>query len=514
MTQSIGNRLVAQSQKSQDNLLEAVVEELEVSDSRYEAAERSYKSVAEWLNRPESALNPYQPDLSVQGSFALGTAIRPLSEDEDYDVDAVCELKKRSKSQVSQAALKRELGDELFAYATSKGMTPPKSKRRCWALNYADDTQFHLDVLPALFDGVVQRVILERANLATEFSDFAIAITDDNHWAHHVIHEEWPSSNPKGYALWFRGRMGALFEAQRRRLALEARAQVQEIPEYRVKTPLQRVVQLLKRHRDVRFSDRPDEKPISIIITTLAAKSYNNQTTLTDALLSVLSGMDQHIERRGEVAWIPNPTDPRENFADKWQTQPGLEAAFYEWLAAARQDFDCLTQETNRGELIEHLSPLLGEAPVSRVAKKLGVSNAISSAIISPFRARHKKAPPWRFDPSAQAKIVRAIVTRNGFRPQEFQSNGSALQKHANLRFETLTDVPAPFNVYWQVVNTGAEADAAGQLRGGFDQGVIEQGTITRLERTAYTGRHTIECFIVKNGLLVARSGPFIVNIA
>ena len=35
-----------------------------------------------------------------------------------------------------------------------------------------------------------------------------------------------------------------------------------------------------------------------------------------------------------------------------------------------------------------------------------------------------------------------------------------------------------------------------------------------RQESTSYSGTHTIECFIVKNGYLVARSGAFVVNIA
>ena len=33
------------------------------------------------------------------------------------------------------------------------------------------------------------------------------------------------------------------------------------------------------------------------------------------------------------------------------------------------------------------------------------------------------------------------------------------------------------------------------------------------LERTKYAGMHWIECFIVKDGVLVARSGEFVVNI-
>ena len=64
------------------------------------------------------------------------------------------------------------------------------------------------------------------------------------------------------------------------------------------------------------------------------------------------------------------------------------------------------------------------------------------------------------------------------------------------------------------MVNSGAEAAQANGLRGGFDVGSVDRGAIVRREGTEYAGAHTIECFIVKDRHLVARSGPFIVNIA
>ena len=39
-------------------------------------------------------------------------------------------------------------------------------------------------------------------------------------------------------------------------------------------------MQILKRHRDGAFADRPDVKPASIILTTLAAHAYNQEETL------------------------------------------------------------------------------------------------------------------------------------------------------------------------------------------------------------------------------------------
>ena len=50
-----------------DQLLEDLVEELQVPPGRYEQAERSYKSLGEWLHRPESTVRDDSPDVYVQG---------------------------------------------------------------------------------------------------------------------------------------------------------------------------------------------------------------------------------------------------------------------------------------------------------------------------------------------------------------------------------------------------------------------------------------------------------------
>ena len=77
--------------------LERLAQELDVPPSRYEEAKRRFKSVGEWLCREESTLKDLEPDVYVQGSFKLGIPIRPVNEDEHYDVDLVCELKAAGK---------------------------------------------------------------------------------------------------------------------------------------------------------------------------------------------------------------------------------------------------------------------------------------------------------------------------------------------------------------------------------------------------------------------------------
>lgn len=91
------------------------------------------------------------------------------------------------------------------------------------------------------------------------------------------------------------------------------------------------------------------------------------------------------------------------------------------------------------------------------------------------------------------------------------QSN-SCVRSGTYIRFSAWTNIKRPYEVYWRVVNTGAHAAHKKGLRGkpfldytGAD--------LTRWEPTEYTGKHWMECFIVKNGIVVAASERFYVNI-
>ena len=57
-------------------------------------------------------------------------------------------------------------------------------------------------------------------------------------------------------------------------------------------------------------------KPISIIITTLAAQAYRGETDLQETTLGLLDRMLGLINH--ETLRVPNPVNPEEDFADKW----------------------------------------------------------------------------------------------------------------------------------------------------------------------------------------------------
>ena len=498
-------------------LLEALSKSLEVPESRYEAADRSYQAIAEWMRRPNSEFFDFDVSVYTQGSFRLGTAIRPASDAEDYDLDIVCEVSER-KGQTTQKALHDAMGRETRSYARSKGMEPPEEWDRVWTLNYADGAQFHIDLLPSLPDGAQQRILLESGGFQYDRALTAIAITDRTHPFYTLTTESWPTSNPNGYASWFYERMAPVFRARREAIRVaEAKVDVADIPTYRVKTPLQVAVQILKRHRDLRFRDEPENRPSSIILTTLAAHAYNQETTISGALFSILERMDNHIEKRGEVHWIANPSDPRENFADSWNGEPHKSRAFFDWLETARSDFTAAARSSDYWEIVEALAPRMGRRLVEDALDQVSPRTGITASAASIFRrfldAPHRKNPSWPTLQLGNVRIASVTADPKGFRAQEYPSDGPALPKETTLRFHAQTDLAKPYRVYWQIVNTGRQAAEARQLRGGFDEDSVARGKLTREETTRYNGSHSVEAFIVKDGYLVARSGLFIVNV-
>lgn len=504
-----------------EELIEDLAKALDIPAERYASADRSYRSVCAWLERPGSRFEHVHIYAYTQGSFRLGTAIRPLSGEEDYDLDIVCEFSV-AKSALTQKQLHDDLGHELKLYAERHSMNPPEGWRRCWTLNYADTAQFHMDVLPAVPDAQRQRLLREARSMSLAFVEKSVGITDSEHENYRVRSDDWPVSNPNGYAEWFYERMRPVFETRRRAMMLaEAKADVSQIPAFRVKTPLQSAIQILKRHRDMRFSEDSGGRPTSIVVSTLAAHAYQQETTISGALLSILTRMDQFILRQGDDHWIANPSDPRENFADMWRDEPERKDAFYDWLETARTDFRQAAEQDSVDGFIERLAPRMGRHLVEAAASsrrpstpRTALAGLMGRTMQRILDAPHRKPVTWPTLSRGTVRIASATYQRRGFRPSALTSDDAGLPKGADLRFVAQTDVPRPYRVFWQIVNTGAEATRARGLRGGFEEATVSSGTLTHEEGTSYSGNHSIECFIVKDGYCVARSGPFIVNIA
>jgi Adenylyl/Guanylyl and SMODS C-terminal sensor domain/Second Messenger Oligonucleotide or Dinucleotide Synthetase domain len=477
------------------NVLGKTAAALDIPDYAYEDATLKYEEVGAWLGAEDSELKNYSPEIYPQGSFRLGTVVRPIANDE-YDIDLVCQLNV-TKEKTTQSNLKQIVGDRLKRHDELKKITTPS--RRCWLLDYppeANKPQFHMDVLPAIPN-------LERPPTG-------ILLTDTKLTA-------WQKSNPKAYADWFYGRMKVILMEKRAALAKTIEANIEDVPEWQIKTPLQIVVQILKRHRDIFFHSGPDKKPVSIIITTLTANSYRNQPGIYDALVEMLSDMANYIENTNGRWRVPNPVDPGENFADRWNEDLELPLAFLRWLRRAQDDFSQLTQSHTLMEAVGAMSPVLGPATLSKVAADLGLKSQTTSAAASPLLVAalgdigHCQNPPWPSAQQYQATVTGSVhYSKGGKKLWEFTSR--SVPKKVWLKFTLKTNTPWPYDVRWQVVNTGKEAKEANQLRGDFYEGDGTAKTV-RWESTKFNGTHWVEAFVIKNGVCVARSGRTTVKI-
>jgi hypothetical protein len=102
---------------------------------------------------------------------------------------------------------------------------------------------------------------------------------------------------------------------------------------------------------------------------------------------------------------------------------------------------------------------------------------------------------------------INCQVTQSGWRPASLRDmlrTGSLLLPNKDLDF-TITEcsVPAPYQVKWKVLNRGAEAERRNKIRGQ----IIGSARLNESlhEHTQFRGDHLVECYIVKDGSVVAR---------
>ena len=112
-----------------------------------------------------------------------------------------------------------------------------------------------------------------------------------------------------------------------------------------------------------------EDAPISIIITTLAARGYDGSRSVIGALSGVLERMPRYVMRTNTgAAFVENPVNPLENFADKWVTHPRREQCFVRWIAQARLDLERL-ESARLSNMQNPLSCWVGQPAATRAIK-------------------------------------------------------------------------------------------------------------------------------------------------
>lgn len=349
--------------KDTEEILSDIIKNIEISDTNFNKAVERYNAIGTWIKEGLEKKG-YDANIYPQGSFALNTVISPCPENNEYDVDLVCEVK-LDKKDVEPLTVLNLIGDRLKENETYKGMLEKKAGiSRCWTLKYADNAAgigFHIDILPSIPENETTKI--------SRGTPDAISIIDNKAGVY-----TWTPSNPKGFIDCFENKntefKNMLFNEATAIMNRAAHVDVEEIERKSKRSPLRQTIKLLKNHRDKAFKDNKTFAPKSILITTLATHLYRKERDLSSAVYNILEGLSKYsslmkegfisnntnmIYREADGTWVvKNPALSTENFIEDWGKSSNSEyaKAFFNWVSSLKYDLERIMNQPNKTELI------------------------------------------------------------------------------------------------------------------------------------------------------------------
>jgi Second Messenger Oligonucleotide or Dinucleotide Synthetase domain/Adenylyl/Guanylyl and SMODS C-terminal sensor domain len=411
-------------------------------------------------------------DLIPAGSWAHRTIIRPVATNDTFDADVLLHLKEQPKWEAKDylesafAALK--------ANATYKEMIGREPKTRCVRINYADD--FHVDVVPY--------ITRHESNFITNRLD----PTDTG---------KFELSNPEAFTKW-----------------LDERQRITNGNFIKVV----RLIKYLRDHKNT-FSCK------SIILKTLLGNCVSDFDTTADAkcysdlptsLLTIVTKMAESLPATMPAVMDPGGTG--DNFTDRYPDWNYVN--FKNCVISYASKISSAHAETDRDTSIKLWQEVFG----SDFKSGTTLSNSMPLSASSPWAGEKfiDKEPHYfpivrdvRYKLQIQGRVtglsVGSYFQKNGFQQYELSRRGNRVRKNRSITFKAATSVPLPYEMYWKIRNGGQDADAANQLRGEIQR---DKGQGVHVETTSYSGSHYVECYIVKDEIVVAldRQAVVVVN--
>jgi len=423
-----------------------------------------------------------------QGSFAMQTVIQTRFKEEEYDIDDGLILRRSQLIDAKGAALSADQVKEKVrdALKDKRFNRQPKIHLNCVRVFYADtDAEKHHVDFPAyrVHEDASGNEIRELAG-----------------------ESGWVSSDPTAVNRWFGDQVTT------RNTASPGRG-----------TQFRQVIQLLKRF----CRSRPDTEwnlPNGMKLTMLVAECQGPYSERIDvAFRDLLTRLRNRLQVNKQILNLAIPGKPAITRTSTDQNVIDLEKR----LGEALEKLSALdTEEGNNVDAARKAWNWVFKSDgffSNYDAEEAEETSAKSASTFAQFAVPWRERPPWPLDLRYGVTITgRHAPASNSISGTSFDSDGDPIAKHLYLRFSASTNTPDPFTAYWQVVNTGKEAITAVARRGKIEAassagaGGLQSTTvksISRNEQTLYTGSHWVECFIVRNGVCVARSGPFVVNI-
>ncbi len=393
------------SERQKDFL--SVIEKLDIPPTLFKNAQSKYEALATFLGE-----HGIEATIYPQGSFALGTVTRPIkkADSPSYDLDCICQVS-GTKLEYTPSDLRNLIENTLKDNDTYGGKLVRWEE--CFTIEYADvnGVSFSIDLVPAVSDSDFKKATLITKGLNPQIVDTSIAIPRQNSKKSYC----WISNNPKGFKMWF-DEINApfLMYAQKcEKRGIFEHASVEDLPKEGRHSALQRVIQILKYQRDTyysKFANGDEIKPISALITTMAARIASNyekkDCSVFELLEYVLNRLEMCIHQTEMTfeqysfqydnspvllykngKWnVPNPADPEDNLANKWSEDDRIPKSFFKWVTVIKKDlFEVMTQKDDNqfGVFMENSfsdydpnNPIIKKYRKTRVATPINASTA------------------------------------------------------------------------------------------------------------------------------------------
>lgn len=433
-----------------------------IDDERLEILDKRVGSISDYLASAPVVGDAYI-DVIPQGSMAHRTIIKPLN-NHDFDADVLLHLEPQ------EGWMPKDYVEEVYKAFRLNGNYRDKvtRKNRCVTVQYANEC--HVDVVPFLELAPEQFFITNR----NEGDDGAYEKTD-----------------PEGYTAW-----------------LDERNRI-------TKGNLIKAIRLLKWLRDYKqtFTCK------SVILNVLLAGRVNDINLLSDpnyysdlptTLVHLMEDLDSYLAAFPDyMPRIEDPTCPEVDYNHRWDNDQYLnfrnKISYYASKARAAYD------EDDRSESIKLWRELFGEqfAPdtTKGLAGALATLNTLSVRKSDPGEKFIEDMHSVNLVSSYKLKIIGTTRPKNGFRVYTLPKRGNRVEPGRIIRFTIAKcTVPGDYRVFWKIKNRGKAATEAKCLRG-----EVIEGASWHDEPTAYRGNHYVECYIVKNGICVARDRQLVI---
>lgn len=429
---------------------ESFLSDIEPSSSTVQLISSAQNSLRSYLEGHESYVDVCE-DTFLSGSYAKHTAIRPAKDDDNRDVDIVVNTNHDITSNSADAII--ELRDALL-----------------------DSSKYESARLQSHSVGIsLSKLDIDVVPLATDGGDWYIGDIDNGNWT---------KTDPKGHLEWS--------------------SQVDKEHDGKYKP----VVKILKWWRREKCPDG-ERWPKGIALEKIVSDCFPEDVShYEDIVIGVFQNLVDEYKldiSMGLVPQIEDPSVPGNDLAAGYSI-----ADFRGFINEVESALKILNEEGSTNTSWRKV--LGGRFPSGQTHSSASLSTIRLMSLEDALRVSHRQSPPWKIIARKPSLMVAADVTFPDGSTERISGNDALIPKGCQIDYKVCRSrVLAGLPVRWEIVNTGQEAYDANCPRGEFEISNITQGG--RREETAYSGRHYVKAYVLKNGRCVAFSKEFFINV-